>query len=521
MSINAPDSTNLYFDFISKSAKPPEITEPPVQKKRSALAVFYINDIHAQLSKASRLKTASDSFTRVYENNPQTTDTFKLSAGDSNIGNDYKKNKFVVQLLNMIGIRYSAVGNHEFDDDTANLSNCMDDANYKYVCSNIDVSKDNPLTDNIKKQELVKSWVEVQNNNKYGFVGVTPVDLKSRISPENDSNKIDVENLDETVKSVQQEVNNLKKQGVNRIILVSHFGIDNDIKLAERTSGIDIVIGGHSHDVLDGLNTVKGLDGEPVIITQAGKDGNYFGILNVIYDDKDNIVSADNVVHNTDDFEKDRFVEYLEENLIGAARPIGVLTNITYPKNISREENPMASFMADSMRYKLHTQIAFVNSGNLRGTLEPGTITTRSIQDLIPFNNRLCVVELSEKDIIDTLNYAAQSTEKEPFKPGVMQVSGLKYTITPQKTVKDVFVENSDGSYTQLNDKSPDNSRKFTVAYDSFMQSGAEGLSMLKKTPIKTYDFDKTETTIEYIEEKFKNKPFEIKSRDRIKIENN
>lgn len=522
MSINATNIANTYFEFINKSSNTQTfINQPANNSPPNALSIFYINDVHAQLSNVSRLKTASDSFTKVFENDLK-NDTFKISAGDVNIGNDTKKNQFMINFLNLLGIDYSAFGNHEFDNDTSNLSKAINQANYKYLGTNIEISNKDPLAKNIRDGKIVKSWIEEQNNQKYGFVGLSPIDLKARLHPEVKTDEFKIKDFENTVKEVQNEVNNLRKQGINRIILTSHLGYDTDVKLAKQVSGIDIIIGGHSHNLIQGItpkvNYLTSPEGEPVIITQAGRDGNHYGIINAIFDDKGRIIKAQNTVHKADNVEKDNFVEFLKEKLIGKARPIGVLSNITYPNNIVKEENPIACFIADSMRHKTGAQIAFVNSGGIRGTLKPGIVTTRNLQDIIPFYNKLAKVELSEKDIIDTLNYAAMSSAKPPFKPGVMQVSGLKYTITPQKTVKDVFLENPDGSLTKLDNISPSPSKKFTVVYDNFLLNAPEGLVNLKKKPIEVYDFDKTFTAIEYIE-KFNNKPFEIKNQKRIIVE--
>jgi 5'-nucleotidase len=522
LSISATNIANTYFEFINTSPNTHTIPNQPANNSPSnALSIFYINDIHAQLSNLSRLKTAGDTFTKVFENDLK-NDTFKISAGDMNIGNDVKKNQFMVNFLNVLGIDYAAFGNHEFDNDTTNLSKAIDKANYKYIGTNVEISNKDPLAKNIQDGKIAKSWIEEQNNHKYGFIGLSPIDLKARLHPEVNTDEFDIKDYNNTVKEVQNEVNNLKKQGINRIILTSHLGYDTDVKLAQQVSGIDIIIGGHSHHLIQGLtpkiNYLTSPEGEPVIITQAGRDGNFYGILNAIFDDKGRITKAQNTVHKTENIKKDNFVEFLKEKLLGKARPIGILSDITYPNNIVKEENPVACFIADSMRYKTGAQIAFVNSGGIRGTLKPGIITTRNIQDIIPFYNKLAKVELSEKDIIDTLNHAAMSSSKPPFKPGVMQVSGLKYIITPQKTVKDVFIENADGSLTKLDNITPSTSKKFTVVYDNFLLNAPEGLVNLKKKPIRIYDFDKTFTAIEYIE-KFNNKPVEIKNQKRIIIE--
>lgn len=84
-----------------------------------------------------------------------------------------------------------------------------------------------------------------------------------------------VEDLDDTIEDIQEQVQELKEQGVNKIFLLSHMGNQTDKIVAQKTQGIDVIIGGHTHelikDVKEGENLLYSLTGEPVVITEAGK----------------------------------------------------------------------------------------------------------------------------------------------------------------------------------------------------------------------------------------------------------
>lgn len=103
-----------------------------------------------------------------------------------------------------------------------------------------------------------------------------------------------VEDLDNTIEDIQEQVQELKEQGVNKIFLLSHMGNQTDKIVAQKTQGIDVIIGGHTHelikDVKEGENLLYSLTGEPVVITEAGKNGNYFGRLNLTFD-KDGVIT--------------------------------------------------------------------------------------------------------------------------------------------------------------------------------------------------------------------------------------
>ena len=71
-------------------------------------------------------------------------------------------------------------------------------------------------------------------------------------------------------------------------MLLSHMGLAKDREIAQKTEGIDVIIGGHTHELVEGIkegdNLLYSKTGEPVIITEAGRDGNYFGQLNLVFD---------------------------------------------------------------------------------------------------------------------------------------------------------------------------------------------------------------------------------------------
>lgn len=492
------------------------------QKGDVRTSVFYVNDMHGKLTNIRHIKTAADSFSRKYQNNPE-VDTFKLSGGDSNIGKPTAKNNFVISFLNSIGLEFSAIGNHEFDIGQPGFAKEIDNAKFKYVASNINVDPKLDINQDMKDQKVVKSWVVEKNGHKYGFVGATPVDLKLRLSKTSDVNGVNVDDTEKTLADIQQEVNNLRQQGINKIIMVSHLGKDKEQILAQKVSGVDVIIGGHTHDLIKGItpgdNWFKSPEGDPVLMTMAGKDGNYVGMLDLVFDDKGRIKAATNNVQESIKFPVDPFIRFMEDGYLGRTVKIGKMAADCRPKDTSLTENPIASYMADATKKKANSQLAFINSENIRGGIDGGIITERDIQELEPFRNKVYKLEISEKMVIDTLNNAAQSVTTPECKPGILQVAGLKYTITPQHTVKDVYLLNADGSQTKLDDKNPSSSKTFTAAYDDFVLKGDEFPTL--KNPVKvldTYQWTKAEAMVEQIKA-LNGKPLELKQDGRITVE--
>ena len=214
--------------------------------------IFYFNDLHANSTGAKRLKSASDEFDTVIKSQPD-TDCFKFCAGDSYIGRN--KSNFIGRFLNTLNLDGMALGNHEMDMGTKQLSGFMDGNNFKVFTSNSDYKKGSNLQDDIDAGRLVKSSIIEKNGHKYGVIGATAADMLDTISIDSKEDCQDVEFLrfDASKKAIQTEVDKLKKQGINKIILISHLGIESDQKIAKETEGIVIIVGGHSHTTLDGV----------------------------------------------------------------------------------------------------------------------------------------------------------------------------------------------------------------------------------------------------------------------------
>lgn len=476
---------------------------------------FYLNDVHAQNSKMGALMTASENYNKSVDKTPD-VDSFKLAAGDILIGKNKEKNKLWVDFLNKIKLDLSTIGNHEMDNDEAGLADRMGEAKYKYVASNIHVGKDSPLAPRIKEGKLVNSCVITKNGHKYGFIGAMPVDIKKHISKDVKSTNLKVDNFDETKNEIQNTVNNLEKNGVNKIFLVSHLGLETEKKIAQNVSGIDVIVGGHSHDLIKGAtagnNLLKSPKGDPVLLLMTGKDGKHYGDLEATFDSK-GVLKTNTIKNNVGDTEplpKSLAAMDLKDQDLGKAKPLGILTEVNMPKSTKREENPVADLVADSLRKKSGAQIAIINGQAIRGKLNTGVVTDRDMDEVITFQNKMYKVKMSEKDLIDTLNFGAQHT--------AYQVSGLKYKVGADKKVKDVVLENNDGTFTKLNAQNPSPDKKITAAYDDYLLKGEHGCKPLNRPQsdiIEQYPWLQKDAAVELIKDK-KFVPIDMSAKHRI-----
>lgn len=490
---------------------------------------FYVNDVHGKMTNMERIYNMTKEFDATpaakiapafWNKNTGDVSKFKVASGDIILGANYIHNQVANKFLDWSGFIASALGNHELDVvEPGNLAKLLSDSKYKMLAANVDIKEGSPLVGKIQKSMVVE-----KDGEKYGLIGIAPEDMLERVKMNNTLKDFSVKNDDETIKIVQDEVNKLQAQGINKIIVLSHEGTKKDQRLAQETSGIDLIFGAHTHDLIEGLqegvNLFTSKSGEPVILTQAGKDGENVGILNVDFDENGVVKKAQNNVIKTKNYNRPLFVKDSVEDIIGKPEIIGkVKAAVAPPEQRLIENNPHGNLIADAMRNELGTDIAILNAGNIRGNFSEGTVDSRLISDITPFEDKMWIIGLSEKQIVDAINVGLKSLTKSSNKPGILLVSGLKYKANKQGELLDLEFIDKNNQVHKIDVKNPDPNKKYTVAADDFFATGGDGYLESNKNPdfvLQKFDMDKNKLACDYI--KKMDQPMEIKDDHRIEI---
>lgn len=490
---------------------------------------FYVNDVHGKMTNMERIYNMTKEFDATpaakiapafWNKNTGDVSKFKVASGDIILGANYIHNQVANKFLDWSGFIASALGNHELDVvEPGNLAKLLSDSKYKMLAANVEIKEGSPLVGKIQKSMVVE-----RDGEKYGLIGIAPEDMLERVKMNNTLKDFSVKNDDETIKIVQDEVNKLQAQGINKIIVLSHEGTKKDQRLAQETSGIDLIFGAHTHDLIEGLqegvNLFTSKSGEPVILTQAGKDGENVGILNVDFDENGVVKKAQNNVIKTKNYNRPLFVKDSVEDIIGKPEIIGkVKAAVAPPEQRLIENNPHGNLIADAMRNELGTDIAILNAGNIRGNFSEGTVDSRLISDITPFEDKMWIIGLSEKQIVDAINVGLKSLTKSSNKPGILLVSGLKYKANKQGELLDLEFIDKNNQVHKIDVKNPNPNKKYTVAADDFFATGGDGYLESNKNPdfvLQKFDMDKNKLACDYI--KKMDQPMEIKDDHRIEI---
>ena len=490
--------------------------QPATNTGEVQTSILYINDVHGKMTNMERLYGVSKQFDN---NKVQNTDKLKLASGDIILGSNLLANTVASRFLDWSGFTANTLGNHEMDVLPSNLAEIIDNAKYKLMAINTTVDPKSPLYG-----KFTNSIIEEHSGNKYGIIGIAPSDAAERVSNGSEKDVI-VDDYPTTEKKVQAEVNRLREQGINKIIILSHSGNENDKKLAQNTEGIDIILGAHSHNLIQGIKKGENLfyskSGEPVVITQAGKDGENFGILNVTFDKNGVLTKVQNNVMRTRAYNRTQSSRDAVQSIIGKPEIIGkVVSSVPAPEDRLLSNNPDGNIIADAMRAELGTDIALLNAGNIRGHFDVGPVDSRLVSDITPFDDKMLICKLSEKDLVQAAKVGGASIHKGNHKPGFLLVSGLKYTLSSDGTLKSMSRIDKDGNEIHIDINNPDTEPKYTVAMDDFMATGGDGYlegKNLDEMLIKKFDFDKNKLACDYI--KKLPQPMTIKYDDRVTID--
>ncbi len=489
------------------------------EKDSFEISIGYVNDAHGQTNNMMRILSGLEG-------------DLILSAGDNDIGDEKNKaiHKATIKFINIGNIAATALGNHEMDTTQQDLIDSFKECNGDILTINMkkDLIKDQDEDEvkNLGRADLLKflkpSKIINVKGEKIGLLGTAPIDLLDRLTHPTYHTDCHVDNLDDSIKDIQEEVNNLKGQGINKIVLLSHLGLKKDKQVAQKTDGIDVIISGHSHELVQGITEGENLlyseSGEPVILTEAGRDGNYFGKLNLTFDNKGVITKAQNNLGETGLYHRNLVNQKIFNEVLGVPEKIGVIKVAPPPPKTLTEENPHANFVCDIMKAETDSDIAIWHNCGVRNFFHEGEIDSRDIKEISPFLDFVAVADVPEKTIVDLFKKAIKDTySSSSKKPGLLAVAGLNYTVdTKNGTLKEMNFIDKNGKVQKIDIDNPSTTKKYKVVTDEFLMSAGADFNILAKEEnyLKKYPYDKDVMVCDYI--KRKKEPIVINQLGRI-----
>ena len=511
-----------------------------------AIVIVHTNDVHCAVDDNlgyAKLVNYAKTMRSTYGANNVTL----VDAGDAVQGKamgTLTNGEYLIDIMNECGYDFAIPGNHEFDYGMTQFNTLVARANAKYLsCNFTDLRTGNLMFDAYAMRE----YDTAVGKKKVAYLGICTPESLTKSSPahfqedgiyrygfcEDDSGT-------KLYDAVQSAVDQARADGADYVVALAHLGQDGvtprwtSTSVAANTSGIDVVIDGHSHELY--AQTPLNKNGEPVLVTQTGTQ--LVGIGQVVIDPANGTIAAyasndtetvtastakgtASIVKAWDGIDADTaaFIAGLQADLAKITeRVIGrsdvrlvALEDDDYTWAVRAHETNLGDFVADAyLALAWHggvmADIGFVNGGGIRANIEPGDVTYGDLINVQPYNNQLCYVDTLGQNILDALEAGVANLPNPSG--GLQHVSGLAYTVrtdipssvqmpggkfggvTGEYRVRDVLV----------NGEPLDVNRRYKLVSHTFLLvEGGDGLTMFMNDEAVLLDLD-NKALIEYIQ---------------------
>lgn len=526
--------------FADEAATAATATQP------GAIVIVHTNDVHCAVDDNlgyAKLVNYAKTMRSTYGADNVTL----VDAGDAVQGKamgTLTNGEYLIDVMNECGYDFAIPGNHEFDYGMTQFNTLVARANAKYLsCNFTDLRTGNLMFDAYAMRE----YDTAVGKRKVAYLGICTPESLTKSSPahfqedgiyrygfcEDDSGT-------KLYDAVQSAVDQARADGADYVVALAHLGQDGvtprwtSTSVAANTSGIDVVIDGHSHELY--AQTPLNKNGEPVLVTQTGTQ--LVGIGQVVIDPANGTIAAyasndtetvtasttkgtASIVKAWDGIDTDTaaFIAGLQADLAKITeRVIGrsdvrlvALEDDDYTWAVRAHETNLGDFVADAyLALAWHggvmADIGFVNGGGIRANIEPGDVTYGDLINVQPYNNQLCYVDTLGQNILDALEAGVANLPNPSG--GLQHVSGLAYTVrtdipssvqmpggkfggvTGEYRVRDVLV----------NGEPLDANRRYKLVSHTFLLvEGGDGLTMFMNDEAVLLDLD-NKALIEYIQ---------------------
>ena len=384
------------------------------------LVILHSNDTHSQIDPTAedlggilRRKVLIDSIRAVEPN------VLLVDAGDVVQGTLFFTlygGEIENALMDSLRYDYRILGNHEFDNGAEELAAKIKNTKSKWISTNYDM----------RGTELGKKFQPYDTLTVDGRkIGIIALNLQPKgMISEGNYNGVNYLDLYKAANSTAWHLKH--NDGCDLVVALTHIGYEpsgsgtSDVELARNSEDIDIIVGGHSHTVIDPEHPrsetpwlVTNAAGRPVLVTQTGKSGRNLGQITV---DLDNLTADYKLIPVTK-----RLDDRIDKSLARAIEPYraGVDSLMNVPiartsRELSETGSDILNFLADFIRKRGEelapgVDFAIINKGGIRRGLPKGKVSEGMIIQMLPFNNRVEVIDVKGSDLAENFDIMART----------------------------------------------------------------------------------------------------------------
>lgn len=454
------------------------------QENKTTISVTNITDIHGHLEdKIGDPAKAGDEIgvARLQSLIKQVNEgqEFNLTSSGDNVGGSafvsaISDDKYTLEALNQMGMKVSAVGNHEFDKGTEDLTERIQ-PNSTYPILGANVLKDG-------KPLLKPSHVEDVDGVKVGYVGTVTENTKYKVS----AAKIPGVTFTDPVKATNEEAARLKESGEADVV-VALFHEDAQEYAEGFSKDVDVLFGGDTHQRTKGEVPREGA--LPLQWAQGHEYGKLLNDVDITFDKSAKKVTDIKLSQydatDATAVEPDAGIAAVVEKAQKEAEVEGSKTAGNVKQDLFRGsdkgaeagsnrgvESTLNNFIADGQRYAMSKQvgkdieIGVMNAGGVRADLKGGDVTYKDIFEVQPFGNSVITAKISGEEFINALENQWQEGSRPRL---AMGLSNNVQVVYDQKANKGERVKS-----VTINGEQIDPKKDYSIALSSFLASSDE-----------------------------------------------
>lgn len=392
-----------------------------------------------------------------------------LLAGDTispSVESNTYQGRQMIDAWNASGLDYATFGNHEFDFGPEVLRERMRESHFKWLAANV-IDKKTGKTFADTPEFIVREFEGV----KIAIFGIV---LQETLQTSRPGPDVEIQDPCATAARVIPKIH---AAGAQVIVALTHQTLGDDKQFA-RCSGVDVIIGGHEHTLLESMSGHA-----PIFKMDA--DARELGRVDLyISKSTGKLESIDwQIIPVTDKVLDDPAFKPLDSKygplLKSLAVPVG-RTEVELDvksADVRSQETNMADFIADTFRQAMGADVALVNGGSIRADtiINPGVLTKRDVLSVLPFNNRVVKLQVTGAVIRAAIENGV-STAAEEVQPGRFpQVSGMRYAFDtsrpPHQRITSITIAG----------KPLDERRTYSLATTTYLAvEGGDGYEMLR-----------------------------------------
>ena len=397
-------------------------------QSQKPISILYDNDVHCAVDGYAKLVALRDLVS-------DTTDfVTTVSCGDFASGGviaSVSDGELIIDIMNKVGYDVVALGNHELDYGMKQFFAFSESLDAEVVCANLK----NVQTDEFPFPAYhIISYGDID----VAFIGFTTPSSGTVMSlSDGDGNPLYSFMREDFYSNAQSFIDEARDNGAEYVVALTHLGdsrqignIPNSISLITETTGLDAVIDGHDHHVIE-ERWVNDKDNEAVLLTSSGFAFENVGLLTINPDvglssRLVNIKSDTTLV----DAATQHFVDSIKMGVEqSGCKVVGFLDkdldvcDESGKRLVRKQQTELGAFCADAFRLFTGADVALINGGGIRAGLKKGEVTINDILAVMPFGNLACTATMTGQQLLDVMEF---SVSMLPYESGAfLQVSGM------------------------------------------------------------------------------------------------